>query len=188
MKVVQPIREKEVLIEFLEYLKEKNYRNYLLAMLGMNTGLRISDILKLQVKHVRGSHIEIKENKKKKNNRTKINRDLRRALKPYIEGKEDDEYLFVSKKKKKIGSTSIYQPIKRETAYAILKDAANYVGLENIGTHTLRKTFGFMLYQKTKDINIVMDFLNHDSEAYTKRYIGYSQSQRDKLIDDFSVF
>ena len=52
MNYVEPIRDKDVVQDIAEYLKFKNERNYIMWMLGINSGLRISDILKLQVKHV----------------------------------------------------------------------------------------------------------------------------------------
>ena len=56
---------------------------------------------------------------------------------------KEDDYLFKSKRTNK--------PISRIQAYRILKEAAAACGLEEIGTHTLRKTFGyhFIRGQKT---------------------------------------
>lgn len=49
MNFVQPIRDPEKIQQIKEYLKEKNERNYILFVMGINTGLRISDILKLKL-------------------------------------------------------------------------------------------------------------------------------------------
>ena len=61
MNFVQPIRDPEQIQQIKEYLKEKNARNYILFVMGINTGLRISDILKLKVGDVQGSHISMRE-------------------------------------------------------------------------------------------------------------------------------
>jgi len=44
------------------------------------------------------------------------------------------------------------QPITRIQAYRILSNAAKQVGVEEIGTPTLRKTFGYHFYKKTNDV------------------------------------
>ncbi len=67
MKFVEPIRDKEQIKKVKQVLKQSNQRNYLLFVLGINSGLRISDILKLKVKDVKNKkYIEIKEQKTKK--------------------------------------------------------------------------------------------------------------------------
>lgn len=64
MKYVQPIRDKNKIEEIKTYLKENGSRDLLLFTMGINTGLRISDLLKLKVVDVKGkSHVEIKEQK-----------------------------------------------------------------------------------------------------------------------------
>jgi integrase len=70
--------------------------------------------------------------------------------------------------------------IDRTIAWKILKKAGRKCGLDNIGTHTMRKTRAYHVYQQTKDIYHVMELLNHQSPRYTMRYIGITQSQKDK--------
>ena len=73
MKFVEPIRDKEQIKKVKQVLKQSNQRNYLLFVLGINSGLRISDILKLKVKDVKNKkYIEIKEQKTKKYKTFKI--------------------------------------------------------------------------------------------------------------------
>jgi integrase len=94
MNFVQPIRDSEKVEAIKKYLKEHNERNYLLFLIGINTGLRISDILKLKVGDVKGTHISIREKKTGKQKRIRITPSLKRELNRYIEGKKDDEYLI----------------------------------------------------------------------------------------------
>src|SRR6476620_9571498 len=97
MNFVQPIREPEQIQQIKEYLKEKNERNYILFVMGINTGLRISDILKLKVGDLKGSHISMREMKTGKQKRIEITSTLRRELRWYIEereDREDSEYLI----------------------------------------------------------------------------------------------
>lgn len=84
MNYVEPIRDNNKLEDILKYLKKTNKRNYMLFCLGLYTGLRISDILKLQVKHVKDKDsIRIKEKKTNKSKVIKINKFLKKELDIY---------------------------------------------------------------------------------------------------------
>ena len=61
------------------------------------------------------------------------------------------------------------------------------MGQEEIGTHTLRKTFGYHFYKKTKDVAMLQDIFNYSAPVVTKRYIGISQDEIDLAIDEFSL-
>src|SRR5690606_31071099 len=84
----------------------------------------------------------------------------------------DDDYIFQSRK----GDN---KPISRVQAYRILNDAAKRAGLDDlaIGTHTLRKTHGWLLYDNGVDLSRIMTMLNHSSEAMTARYIGITADE-----------
>jgi integrase len=64
-------------------------------------------------------------------------------------------------------------------AYRILNDAAQRVGIDAVGTHTLRKTFGYHTYRQTKNLGLVQKLLNHTSSVDTLRYIGIEQEDLD---------
>lgn len=65
--------------------------------MGINTGLRISDILKLKVGDVKRSYISMKEKKTGKQKRIQNTAVLKRELKWFIEEREDHEYLLQSR-------------------------------------------------------------------------------------------
>ncbi len=179
MKIVQPIRDKDKIEDMRNQLLKLGYKNYLLFVVGINTGLRISDILNLRVYHIRNkTHITIKEKKTGKEKRFLINHHLRKDLEKYIFNMKDMEYIFQSRK----GQNS---PISRVQAYRILNKASTIVGLEEVGTHTLRKTFGYWHYQIYKDVAILQEMFNHSSPSITLRYIGINQDIKDKTIEDF---
>lgn len=152
----------------------------MLFVTGINSGLRISDILNLRVGDVKRSYFNIKEQKTSKAKRIAMTPSLQRELKEYVEGKEDHEYLFKSRE-------GINKPIGRSMAYKILREAADYVSLEGIGTHTLRKTFGYHFYKQYKDPALLQEIFNHSSEDITLRYIGVNQDMMDKAIKDFKI-
>jgi integrase len=180
MELVQPIRDKEKIEEIKDILKRQSYRDWFLFVMGINTGLRISDLLKLKVKDVQGkTHITIKEEKTGKEKRFKINSSLQEWIEEYTRRLDPEEYLFPSRKTRK--------PMTRVQAYRILNDVAKKVGLEEIGTHTLRKTFGYHFYQKTKDVALLQEIFNHSAPSVTLRYIGINQDVMDQAIDNFSL-
>lgn len=161
-------------------MTRQSARNGFLLTFGINTGLRISDILPLQVHDVRGkSHILITEKKTGKRKRFKINEALRRAIDNYTRGMNDSDYLFASSKRS--------LPITRVRAYQILNGTARKIGLTEVGTHTLRKTFGYHFYQRTRDIATLQMIFNHSHPSITLRYIGITQDLIDQAVDDFSL-
>ena len=99
MNKVEPIRDKNKIEEMKIELLKSGYRNYMLFVLGINTGLRISDLLELMVKDVKDkTHITLVEQKTKKDKKFFINNMLRQDIDKYINGMKDYEYLFQSQK------------------------------------------------------------------------------------------
>lgn len=185
MKVVQPIRDKKKIEEMKIELKKRGTRDYLLFVTGINTGLRISDIIKLKVSDVLNedrsvkSHICIIEQKTGKRKRFKINNTLAREFAEYTKDMKMTDYLFQSR--------SGNGHITRIQAYRILNVVAKKIGLDEIGTHTLRKTFGYWFYKKTKDIAMLQKLFNHSSPSITLAYIGIEQDEIDEAYDDFEI-
>lgn len=179
MKLVQPIRDKGKIQEMKSELLNNGYRDYLLFIIGINTGLRISDILKLRAMDVRDkTHIVIKEQKTGKEKRFYINGNLKREIDSYIRRMGDGEYLFKSREGEN-------KPMTRVRAYQILNSAAEKIGIEEVGTHTLRKTFGYWHYQQNKDVALLQELFNHSAPSVTLRYIGINQDIMDKSVEKF---
>lgn len=180
MNTVEPIREIDLVNDIADYLMEKNHRDYVLFMFGIYSGLRISDILKIRIRDVRDKdYIYIHEQKTGKEKRFPINDELKAILREYTEGKQDYEFLIRSRQ-------GTNKPITRTRAYEILNEAAKYFGLESIGCHTTRKTFGYFLYQETRDIAAIKEILNHSDISTTLRYIGVVQETKDKIMKKLS--
>lgn len=180
VNIVDPIRDKDDIQAMKEYLREWNERNYLLFLFGINSGLRVGDILRIRVKDVQGWHIKIKEQKTGKHKQIKMTKTLKKEVREYIKDMPLHYYLFQSR----IGKN---KPLDRRTVDWILKTAAIECGIENIGTHSMRKTFGYHYYKKYKDVAMLMDLFNHSSPAITLRYIGIRQDQRDKAMSNFDL-
>lgn len=164
----------------MEILK-KNYINYLLFVLGINTGLRIGDMLSLKVEDVRNqTHIILKEQKTGKSKRFFINSVLRNALDDYIANMSDHEYLFQSR-------NGTNQSLSRSQAYRILSEAGREVGLDSIGCHSTRRTFGYHHYKKYKDVALLQQIFNHSAPSVTLEYIGVNQDVMDNSMKNFSL-
>lgn len=182
MNFVEPIRDTDVLQDMCNYLEETNIRDYLLFMCGIYTGLRISDILKLRVKDVKNKDfISLKEKKTGKQKIIKINPILKRAFKKYLSDREPNEYLIKSRE-------GYNKPIKRNRAYQIIKELGLMFGIENLGTHTMRKTFGYHYYKKSKDIATLQKIFNHSSPQITMHYIGVIQDDLNKAYCDLRYY
>lgn len=186
MNFVEPIRDKNKLEEMKNELKKKGTRNYIMFYTGINSGLRISDLVKLNYDNIRNpdgsmkSHIIIIEKKTKKIKKFPICNGLYAELEKYTRNMKPGEYLFKSQKGEN-------KPITTTQAYRIIVAAGARIGLTNIGTHTMRKTFGYWHYQQFHDIAILQEIFNHSSPTITLRYIGISQDEIDKSYYNFSL-
>lgn len=174
MTRVQPIRSRHQLAEIKNYLKETNQRNFIFFLIGIQTGLRISDILSLTVQDVEKDEIILFEKKTKKYREVSMPKELKKELHKFIEGKEPNEYLIKSRK----GDNN---PIHRRQAYTILKDIGDRFKLERLGTHSLRKTYGYHHYRTFNNIALLKKALNHTSERETLIYIGIEQDELNAL-------
>lgn len=181
---VEPIRDIDLVKDIGKYFKQRNERNYIMYLIGIYSGLRISDILNLKVKDVKNkSNISLREKKTGKQKIFPINPYLRKNLSVYIEDNEleMDEYLIKAQGKQN-------RAITRDMAYKIMNQAAEYFGLYNIGTHTLRKTFGYHFYLQTKDIVTLQKIFNHSDPSITLIYIGIEQSEINKKMNSFKLY
>ena len=181
MEFVQPIRNLKQVDTIKKLLKQQNLRDYCLFVLGINSGLRISDLLKLQVIDVIENgkikdRIRLREKKTNKFKDFPLSEKTKQAIKEYLKTRnyKENEPLFISRKNRGF--------LLRQQAYKIINDVAKSVGIkEKIGTHTLRKTFGYHAYNNGYDIAIIQKLFNHSSPAVTLRYIGITQDEMDDV-------
>ena len=177
MTTVEPIRNKTDIKKVEKVLKSQSQRNLLLFVLGTNCGLRISDLLSLDVGDVRNkTHIQIVEKKTGKFKKFPINERLKPMIEEFVKGRRNTEPLFLSHWKHRLD---------RVTAYYLIRDACEKAGLQ--GTHSMRKTFGYHHYQQFKDVVILQKIFNHSSPQITLRYIGIEQDQIDYSYSNFII-
>lgn len=181
MNTMQPIKDKTMIERIKKILIKDSMRDYMLFVIGINTGFRISDLLRLKVGHVKDqSHITIREEKTNKEKRAFINLMLRNEIDRYIEGMADEQYLFKSQK-------GFNRPISRVQAYRILDSAAKAVGLDKIANHGMRKTFGYWHYKRYHDVALLQKLFNHSAPSVTLRYIGVEQDEMDQTLQEFFI-
>lgn len=180
---VQPLTtEKEIkeMIKALEMSKQNANRNVLLFKIGISTGLRVGDIVKLKVSDVKGkSNFKIREGKTKKERTVHLNA-IMADIADYTEGMNEEGYLFPSRK----GDSHI----TTTQTYRILVAAGELIGRQDIGTHSMRKTFGYHYYKRTHDVVTLMNIFNHSDQSITKRYIGITEEEVADSLKDFRLF
>lgn len=175
MEYVEPIRDLDKIRSIKRSLKKRSLRDYLLFTLGINTGLRVSQLLELKIKYVLDESLKIKDFLFISENEPAIylNDSAKRAIRMYIDEKENfqlEEYLFISSKKG--------QPITRQQAYRIIRKAATDVGIhDHIGTHTLRKTFGYHAFRQGVALSLLKERFHHATPSETLKYIGIKRDE-----------
>ncbi len=194
MKTAQPIKDLKELEQFKRYYQEvkPNLRNYVLLILGLNTALRISDLLALQWGQVFDfnhqtffSHINLVEQKTGKQSRIYINDSILQALVLYKQdlecrgGIRPDQFLIQNSRK---------FPLSRSQAWRIIKTAAENCNISGvISPHSLRKTFGYHACKQGVRPVLLMEVFNHSSFQVTKRYLGIEQDDRDEVFRNMCI-
>lgn len=179
IKDVQPIRDYDKIIDMKWSLKRFcGERDYILFLLGINTGLRVSDLLKLKIKDVKKKKKVVMKEGKTEKPRTIHLANIYSELNDYIKTVQGSEWLFPSRK----GDKSI----SRIQAYRQLNKAARMVDInEGIGTHTMRKTFGYWYYKETRDVASLQMILNHSHPEITLKYIGITDEEIEDSLSRF---
>ena len=181
IKDVQPIRSVENIKDMKWSLKKWcGERDYIMFLIGINAGLRISDLLDLKIEDVKGKRkLTIIEGKTKKPRDIYLT-NIYEELNDYIGTLQGTQWLFPSRKGDKA--------ISRVQAYRQLNKAADMVDItEGIGTHTMRKTFGYWHYKQFKDVAELQMILNHSHPRITLDYIGITDEQIENNMKSFSL-
>lgn len=179
---VDPIRKIKDVKSIAQMLKSSP-RDHLLFVMGVNNGLRVGDLLKLKVGHIRHlkvkDYITIKESKTGKNNILQVNKNVYKALRAYLNAykPQDSDYLFKSRK----GNN---KPITIQHVNYLVKKWTRAINLKgNFGAHSLRKTFGYI---QRKEFSIGFDVIarryNHSNPAVTMRYLGIEDKEVHEIL------
>jgi integrase len=190
MKTTEPIRNKNQVRELIEYyLKLGKIRNYVLIVISIYTALRISDILSLSWDDVYDfknrrvcKTLTLKEKKTGKAKIIALNKNLIAALKAYLPEAAPGAPLIINNRTGKA--------ISRVQAYRVIRAAADALKFSNnVSSHSLRKTFGYHAWKNGASPAVIREIYNHSSLVVTRRYLGVSQDDKNKVYNslDFTA-
>jgi integrase len=189
MRSVEPIRDPKKIEAMKRYLRGDSLRNYLLFTLGINTGLRVKDLLRLKVTDVLDERakiterISIRENKTGKEKIFRLNETAQKAIKEYIADAkpEPGDYLIQSREGEN-------KPLTTAQVNNILTAAARACGVaESVGATSLRKTFGYHARKRGVPGEVLMRIFNHASLKITQRYIGITQDELEEVYLSLNI-
>lgn len=181
---VQPLRDKTDIECMKTTLQERHsQRDYIMFILGINTGLRMGDILRLKTADVLA--LDTKKNKRMTIAEGKTKKKRTISLKAVYA--EVHEYALTNESEWMFPSRQGTKAISVTQAYRVLTKAAWWNDIESVGTHTLRKTYAYHLYKQTKDVALIQNILNHSSPDITLEYIGINTDEMNNAMDSFSL-
>jgi integrase len=180
MEKLEPISS-DMLKKYLKTLNALSGPKFaLLAYLGVETGLRTGDLLRVTYRPFCGllGAFKIKEQKTGKFNLVTLTEPVKKAVQDYqqMTGSKESDFIFASDKNKQ-------EPMHRSTVYRHLTRAGKACGLKRIGPHSLRKTFAQQLYLDSNgDLKLVQKKLNHKNEQTTLfNYLMTEKTTKDIL-------
>ena len=198
-RIVMPIKNIEDVERCKEFLKnrvenapdkyKKSYaKDLLLFKISINIGLRVNDLLSITWEDIFKpgtrqfkEYFVPKEQKTQKVRQIFINKSFRAAVKEYLKYITDTKlegYVFTNRQGNRLSDASVDK---------MLKLLEKELGLENLSTHSLRKTFAYHMYMQTQDISLVQEILQHSSVAVTRRYLGISQDVKKKAYNELNL-
>ncbi|MQY58199.1 MAG: tyrosine-type recombinase/integrase [Clostridia bacterium] len=177
---VEPIRDRKKILAIKQNLKARSVRNYLLFSLGMNLGLRVSDLLSLKVKDVLDTdYIYLKEKKTNKPKKVKINKAAKEAVDFYFKKEkpyDPDQFLFRAERSG--------NQLNRIRVWEMMKEWCEEAGVkQKVGSHTFRKSWGFHARKQGEPIELIQKRFGHSSPSTTLLYIGIISEEIEDLED-----
>ena len=195
MNFVEPIRDKKKLAQIKNLLRgQRRFRDLLLFVMGINTALRISDLLRLRIRDFLDGQGRLKqrfwvrERKRGKRHEVVINNSIQEAFEEYLAAypgitNDLEHFVFFNAKTNDYSAS-----IKRGQAWKLTTSICREVGLKgNYGTHSLRKTWGYHARMQGVDLALIMHKLNHSSIAHTKRYLGITDDELQAVVQRLNL-
>lgn len=190
---MQPIRDikkiEDIQVTLSKLTDPRGRRMFLLFEVGIRLGLRIGDMLELRVGDLRGKQTYTYRPAKQRHKNggrgvtipATIDPYLRKVINARTKGLPDNALLFLSQKKTAGGNP---KAISRVQAYWDMRKIGELCGVEGLGCHTLRKTFGYHYYQKHQNIAFLQEWFDHSDQSTTLIYIGITEDNFRKITDN----
>lgn len=200
----EPIKSVEDIERISQWFIEHNrYRDNMLWIVGINFGLRVSDLLRLRLCDLIDENYHFKSSfsllekktantrKVRKNRYITINQAVMEAVILYLQHvpSKMDDYLFRSESNR---GSNLNQPLHRNSVERILKEVKEALGLpQRIATHTMRKTFGYhqmiMGGNDQRRLLLLQKMFGHSSAMQTLTYIGITHEEIDEAYQGLNL-
>ena len=188
-QTVLPIKDSNVLTEVQDTLLHNfraGRRNYTIFQVGKATLLRVSDVMRLRWTDIFNENGTVRQNAFIHDKKTG------KANLLYLKPIQTDLLTYQAwYQKQKLHSTWLFpstqhpdRHITEKQFYKIMSKTGDLLGINYLGTHTMRKTGAYRVYtQSNYNIGLVMNLLNHSSEAMTLTYLGLDQASTENMLD-----
>ncbi|KEY61642.1 Tyrosine family DNA recombinase [Lactococcus cremoris subsp. cremoris GE214] len=186
-QIVLPIKDSNILKMVQDTLLDSfraGRRNYTIFQVGKATLLRVSDVMKLKKTDVFNLDGTVKQtafihDQKTGKANTLYLKPVQQDLVVYhawlIQQNLNSEWLFPS-------TSRPDRPITEKQFYKIMARVGDLLGINYLGTHTMRKTGAYRVYtQSNYNIGLVMHLLNHSSEAMTTNFLILSSESKSEI-------
>ena len=174
-RTTKPIRTLDDIQRLKQAARSSSSRDYMMIVTLLNTGLRISDAIRLKPLHIRNGRLSIDQVKTGKRYDVQLNPAFYAELSLYLHGMDSQTFIFQSRN----GGN-----ISRTQAFRIIKRCGQAIGID-ISAHTLRKTFGYQFYMETKDIAQLTKIFGHSRPSITLDYIDITKDEIDESMAAF---
>jgi integrase/recombinase XerD len=165
----------EMVLKFLNHIltdstksAKENLRNFCISRLMLILGLRVSEVLSIQVSQLNNDYLQI-TGKGKKMRQVPLFDELKDEIKRYIvfTTLTNDDKLF---------------NITPRAVQKIFQDAANYLSIRNLTPHKLRHSCATMILNNGGNIRKIQTLLGHSNLSTTQIYSQVSKEKIKKII------
>lgn len=161
-----------------------NERDYAITTLFLNCGMRLSELVNINIKDIQFDECKMTVIGKGNKERTiYLNNACMRAIKSYLSVRytegidyKSKDALFLSERRERISNRTVQHIVKRELQKAGL-DTNKY------SVHKLRHTAATLMYQNGVDIRALQELLGHESIATTQIYTHVNNDQIRSAVD-----
>ncbi|MHA8109937.1 tyrosine-type recombinase/integrase [Lactobacillaceae bacterium Melli_B4] len=186
---VRPIKDLDTLERVQDTLLNNftfGRRNYTIFQVGKATLLRVSDVLNLKYNDIFDEDDEVKRSAYVRDKKTGKTHHI------YLNPVADDLYKYQRwLKKNKIESRWLFpnsrdmnRSVTTTQFYRVMMKTGNLLGVNYLGTHTMRKTGAYMVYKQSNfNIGLVMKLLNHSTASMTLHYLGLEEASLESALD-----